>query len=167
MARILLIGNQTLLSPELADVLSDRAASGECSVTIVVPQTPLDRYRSPVSPREYRFAPSRQTAETVAEHQLAVALEHLAALPATVTGQIGDEDPLTAVRQAVEADTYDEIIVSTFPEGVSKWLGMDVVGRVTRHVDIPVTHVESRAESPLQQSRRRYNELLRQRRLST
>lgn len=167
MARILLIGNQTLLSPELAGVLSERAVSGECSIHLVVPQTPLDRYRAPISEREYRFAWSNRTAETVAEHQLAVALEHLASLPATVIGEIGDEDPLTAVRLAVEADTYDEIIVSTFPEEVSKWLGMDVVGRLSRRLDIPVTHVESRAESPLQQSRRRYNELLRQRRLST
>lgn len=52
--------------------------------------------------------------------------------PATgteVTGDIGDLEPLTAIRDALNLGRYEEIIVSTLPLGVSRWLKRDLVSR--------------------------------------
>lgn len=36
---------------------------------------------------------------------------------------------------------FDEVILSTLPPGVSRWLKQDLPHRLERHFDIPVTHV--------------------------
>lgn len=58
-----------------------------------------------------------------------------------MTGEIGDERPLDTIRDAVRNDTYDEIVLSTLPAGLSRWLRMDLPHQVERAVDVPITHV--------------------------
>jgi hypothetical protein len=62
------------------------------------------------------------------------------------TGEVGDANPVYAVSTALRNrpfgdDDWDGIIVSTLAPGVSHWLGLDVVSRIKREFDIPVTHV--------------------------
>jgi hypothetical protein len=66
-----------------------------------------------------------------------------------VTGSIGDPEPLCAIQDAVNLGSYDEIIISTLPPRISRWLKLDLVSK-TRGLGLPVTHVQpaSRAESP-------------------
>jgi hypothetical protein len=65
-----------------------------------------------------------------------------------VTGSLGDSEPLCAIQDAVNLGSYDEIIVSTLPRRLSRWLKLDLVSK-TRALGLPVTHVEasSRAEA--------------------
>ena len=46
-----------------------------------------------------------------------------------------------SIEAARESGCFDRIIVSTFPPGISRWLGADLINRLGRSVDIPVTHV--------------------------
>ena len=62
-------------------------------------------------------------------------------------GEVGDESPLAAIKDVLREKEFDEIIVSTLPPGISRWLGQDLVSRVERSFAIPVTHVIGDAES--------------------
>ena len=53
---------------------------------------------------------------------------------------IGDSDPVEAVRQVMETTQVDEVIVSTLPQRVSRWLHRDVPSRV-QALGVPVTVV--------------------------
>jgi hypothetical protein len=56
-------------------------------------------------------------------------------------GKVGDPDPIAAVQDEVNFAKYDEVVVSTLPGGVSKWLKLDLPHRVGRTTGLPVTHV--------------------------
>ena len=47
-----------------------------------------------------------------------------------------------AIQDAINLGDYDEIIISTLPTRVSKWLKLDLVCK-TRGLGLPVTHVEA------------------------
>ena len=87
-------------------------------------------------PRPY-WDPDTDEAQVVVE--LAVPLLERAAL-AHVDAVIGDSDPVEAVRQMMTMTDVDEVIVSTLPQRVSKWLHRDVPSRV-QALGLPVTVV--------------------------
>jgi hypothetical protein len=53
---------------------------------------------------------------------------------------------LVAVREALEREPFDEVIVSTLPARVSQWLHRDLPSRVEQ-LGIPVTVVTARTSS--------------------
>lgn len=56
--------------------------------------------------------------------------------------RVGDADPYVAVAQELVARPgYDGIVVSTFPAGISRWLGVDLPRRLEKQFGLPVTHV--------------------------
>jgi hypothetical protein len=86
-----------------------------------------------------------EAGEREAREVLAQALPRLSeAAGSEVTGSIGDAEPLMAVEDAVNLGHYDEIIVSTLPLGISRWIKLDLVSKV-RALGLPVTHVAARA----------------------
>jgi hypothetical protein len=58
------------------------------------------------------------------------------------------QDPVAAVGHCLKAQGYDEIIVSTLPKTVSRWLHQDVPHRIARKYKIPVTTVTAREHMP-------------------
>jgi hypothetical protein len=67
-------------------------------------------------------------------------------------GMLGDTDPAVAVLEAWDPGAYDEVVVATLPGASSRWLMMDLPGRIARMVDAPVTHVvarEARKPAPM------------------
>jgi hypothetical protein len=59
---------------------------------------------------------------------------------------VGDHEPLMAIEDAVNRAPYDELIVSTLPRRLSRWLRLDLVSKAGG-IGLPVTHVEAREES--------------------
>ena len=49
-----------------------------------------------------------------------------------------------AIHDAVNLGKFDEIIISTLPRRMSKWLKLDLVSK-TKALGLPVTHVEATA----------------------
>ena len=60
---------------------------------------------------------------------------------------MGDRNPILAIRDALRNEQFDEIILSTLPPGISKWLRLDLPTRVAARFNLPVVHVISEAEA--------------------
>jgi hypothetical protein len=129
--RYLIVANQTLMSPELRAAVQERLGAPPCRFHVVVPATP---------PKE-QLAWTEGAARTVARDRLEAALEWLHAEGAISTGSIGDADPVLAALDALPRDDFDEIVVSTLPPGLSRWIRQDLPHRLARRTDAPVCHV--------------------------
>jgi hypothetical protein len=137
-AHVLVIAHQTATSSGLLEAVRKRAAQGEATFHLLVPQQPHDTQKG-VDPQEPRADEAQQV--------LDVALPKLSeAAGEEVTGSVGDSEPLSAIENAIHVGDYDEIIISTLPLGVSRWLKLDVVSKA-RRLGLPVTHVEGHSKS--------------------
>ena len=84
------------------------------------------------------------SAHPEAEKRLRRAVGTLRAEGIDVHGQIAHPDPFAAAMQAIYDERCDEIIVSTFPGARrSSWLRGDLVKRLEKETNLPVTHVET------------------------
>jgi hypothetical protein len=110
--RVLVVAHRTAATPRLLDEVRRRARRSTCTFTLLVP-------------RPYWDPDTDQAAATL---ELAIPLLEEAA-GGRVEGIIGDTDPFVAVKQAVEAHGFDEIIISTLPARVSHWLRRDLPHR--------------------------------------
>jgi hypothetical protein len=129
---VLVVANRTAATPTLLAEVRKRASESPCRFTLLVP-------------RPYWDADTEESAITL---ELAIPLLEEAAGD-HVEGLVGVEDPFLAVSAALEAEPYDEIIVSTLPARVSRWLHIDLPARVGR-LGLPVTVVTARkADRPL------------------
>lgn len=130
--RVLVVAYRTAATPVLIEAVRQRAARTPCTFTLVVPRTPhgLDRLTDPED---------TDTAE--AQNVLDLALPLLdEAAGGHVDGMIGDPDPVNAVQDAVNLQGFDEIIISTLPTRVSRWLRLDLPHKVGG-LGLPVTTV--------------------------
>ena len=85
-----------------------------------------------------------EAGEREAQVVLSDALPKLSEASGTeVTGSVGDPEPLMAIHDAVNLGSYDEIIISTLPLGISRWLKLDLVSKA-KALGLPVTHVAAK-----------------------
>ncbi len=139
MANYLLVANQTLGGDQLMDEVRWRISRGPCSFYVLVPNTaPSAVGAASASEAEHR-------ATLTAQARLRQALTQLRAAGAEARGDLGDPDPFTAIRDLMAVQNFDEIIISTLPGGISRWLGMDLPHRVERQFKLPVTTVTAKS----------------------
>jgi hypothetical protein len=130
MRRYLVVANQTLGSEALLEWLRAQVEEGPCWFHVVVPVThPSGSWTEVGVHRE-------------AERRLAEAIPWFEELGAKVTGEVGDVSPFRAVDDVLIRESFDEVVVSTLPHGVSRWLRLDAVHRIRlAHPGLPVSHV--------------------------
>lgn len=133
--RVLVVAHKTAATPALIDAVRDRAAQGPCTFTLLVPNSPHGLHRV-VDPED--------TPDSEAAAVLELALPLLSdAAGAPVEGLIGDPAPLTAIQDAVNLIGFDEIILSTLPKRVSRWMHLDLPSKASG-LGLPVTTVTAR-----------------------
>jgi hypothetical protein len=133
-AHVLLVAHQTAATPALLDAVRSRARRGPAKFHLVVPRQPHGMHKV-VDPQD--------AGGDEAQHVLDAALPKLSeAAEQRVTGSLGDSEPLMAIQDAINLGRYDEIIISTLPLGVSRWLKLDLVSKA-RGLGLPVTHVQA------------------------
>lgn len=136
MARILVVANLTLGGDELMSTLRNRVSEGDCRIDVLVP----------ASPNPAAWTHTEQDDLAAAQRRLDAALKRFAGLGCPVDGEIGDGRVVDAVLDVLRREQFDEVILSTLPPGASRWLRTDLIHRVERAVDIPVTHVVGAAD---------------------
>ena len=134
-ANVLVVANRTAESLELLDALKARAVQGPSEFTLLVPATPqgvawaADMFAGEAAAEEHRQA----FVDELREEGLPVA-----------DAKVGDPDPLAAVMDECNQHDYDELIISTLPLRVSKWLRVDLPRKAGAATGLPVTHVVAR-----------------------
>jgi hypothetical protein len=131
-ARVLVVANRTAESPELLDALRARTAEGPCEFTLLVPSTP----------HGLAWAADPDSGHDEAERHRTAFVEELRQEGLNVAhAKVGDGDPLAAIQDECNFNTYDELIVSTLPLKVSKWLRVDLPRKARAATGLPVKHV--------------------------
>ena len=118
------MANRTASTPRLIEAVRQRAEAGPCEFALLIPDV-TDRQAA------------NWTLET-AQRLLRPAAR------GRVEGLLGGPDPFESVRTAVQDGDFDEIIISTLPRRVSKWLRRDLIRRV-RELGLPVTAIVPKA----------------------
>jgi hypothetical protein len=96
----------------------------------------------PATPHGVSWVADMHSGNAAAEADVNAAVERLRAEGLDVDdGKVGDPDPVAAVQDAVNFKEFDEIVVSTLPKHISKWLHVDLPHRVEHATGKPVTHV--------------------------
>jgi hypothetical protein len=132
-ANVLVVADKTAATPALLEALRARAARGPASFHLVVPNPDLASWR----PSEIQH-PNLTHGEQV----LALALPLMdEATASPVSGSVSTRhDPMDAIEEALSDGKFDEIILSTLPHTVSRWLHVDLPRRVA-HLGLPLTTV--------------------------
>jgi hypothetical protein len=132
--RVLLVANRTAMTPALREQVRKRAEAGNSTFHLLVPAQPSGLHRV-VDPE----VAGREAAHSRMDEALKVLSE---VAGSEVTGEVGSADPIAAIHDALNARDFDEIVISTLPKRISKWLHVDLPSKA-RGLGLPVTHIES------------------------
>jgi hypothetical protein len=129
----LVVANRTASTDTLCRRLKDKAEDGGSPrlFIVVVPQEGGEGHHA-----------------HAARGRLVQLLDRLRSEGLLAAGMIGDPDPATAAKNALQLFRVDEVVVSTFGPERSGWLRADVVGRVRKAAAVPVEHVVAEDREP-------------------
>jgi len=131
-ARVLVVAHKTAATQPLLYAVRERAQRGPATFTLLVPN-PAHGLHKVVDPEDQQAS----EAQTVIKEAIP-ALSEAAGAP--VEGIVGDADPVAAVHDAINLRGFDEVIVSTLPVRLSRWLKLDLPSKVAG-MGLPVTTV--------------------------
>lgn len=166
MGRCLIIANQTLGGAELDRAIRDCISRDVSEFYIAVPMTPVEdessaytagfASRQGASPEAMgrameedarRREAAVEEARRRAQNRLDQMIERIQSADGQADGELGVADPVETAKAVLADQSYDEVIVSTLPTRLSRWLKMDLPSRVARMTDAPVTTIEAKAEA--------------------
>jgi hypothetical protein len=133
--KILIVANRTAGGEHLRRLVRARMSVEPAEFVLLVPATPP----------EYGLTWTESEANALAEWRMNEAIDRLRAAGAEVRGVVGDARPLDAISDVLRDEPFDEIVISTLPAGMSRWVRRDLPRRAQRRFAIPVTHVADAA----------------------
>lgn len=133
---VLIVAHQTATSERLLEAVRARAERGPAQFHLLVPREQPHGKRRLVDAVGLHDDDEALRALNEALPKLSEAAGH------EVTGSLGVPGPVTAIQGEIAGGAYDEIMISTLPRRVSRWLKSDLVSK-TQGLGLPVTHVEA------------------------
>jgi len=130
--RILVVANETVAGTELRDEVLRRARDANAEVLVVTPA---------LNSRLRHWTSDEDRAREEAQERLDASLAALREAGVDARGQVGDDDPLQAIEDALRGFSADEILLSTHPPGRSNWLERGLVANARDRWSCPITHV--------------------------
>jgi len=128
---VLIVANETAAGEHLRAEVLRLTELGAKRFTLLVPAT---------KPRG-TLTWTEGSAHALAEERMKLAVAALREMGVDVDGEVGVERPMDAVLDILRTRSFDEIVVSTLPQGVSRWLRVDLPARVARASGLPVHHI--------------------------
>ena len=134
--RVLVVANETVAGSALRKEIMERGPQAE--VLVVCPA---------LNSRIRHWTSDEDRAREEAQARLDVSVSSLAGAGVHVRGQVGDDDPIQAIDDALRSFPADEIVISTHPPGRSNWLEKGLVVAAKDRYGCPITHVVVDLES--------------------
>jgi uncharacterized membrane-anchored protein len=136
-AQVLVVAHKTAATKALIDAVRARAARGPATFHLLVPN-PAMHAELTDRERELHTAQGEQVLE------LALAMIDQAAGTSAEGSVSLRHDPLDAIEETLREGDFHEVIVSTLPHGISRWLHSNLPSRIA-HLGLPVTTVTAAA----------------------
>ena len=130
--RVLVVANETVAGRALRGEVLNRTSDTDADVLVVCPA---------LNSRIRHWTSDEDRAREQAQERLERSLAALAEAGVEARGEVGDDDPMQAIEDALRTFGADEIIISTHPPGRSNWLEKEVITRARERFDLPITHV--------------------------
>lgn len=161
MDEYLIVANQTLGGEKLAQTVRERIERGDSSFYVLVPMTlphhetgwlggylPYEgmsaaEAQARIAEDNRRQKEMADGARRLAEQRLVQMTEAIQSAGGRADGTVCDADPLADVKELLAQRSYTEVIISTLPARLSRWLKMDLPSRVARVSSSPVTTIEA------------------------
>jgi GABA permease len=135
---ILVVANETVVSPALVELIEAKAKDGDVRVTVL----------APVNQPRQGYVVYYDTRRAAARRRLDKTLALLRSDLVPATGVVVETDPVSALRDALDQLEPDEIIVSTHPQQKSGWLRRNAVDQMRRVAgELPFEHIVVDLES--------------------
>lgn len=136
--RILVVADETVVGEELPREIVEKARGLDAEVRVVFPA--LNKRL-----RHYVSDVDRAIAE--AQSRLERSLETLGGEGIPAHGEVGDSDPVQALKDALATGDADEVIITTRSPSRVNWLEKDIVDRAREATSLPITYVEGKSRS--------------------
>jgi len=140
--RVLVLANETVGADELLDELRDVEEKDAVEYFLCVPAAPAETGADGEDARDGERA-AWEADVRAARTRLDATLDMLHAEGYVAEGQLADSRPFHAVQAASASFHPDRIVISTFPECRSRWLGEDLIVQARSASDVPVRHIVS------------------------
>jgi len=130
--QILVVANETVVSPALVELIEEKAKDGAVYVTVL----------APINQPRQGYVVYYDTRRAAARRRLEKTLELLRSAGVPADGIVVESDPVSALQDAIHQLEPDEIVVSTHPQQKSGWLRRNAVEQMRRVAgDLPFQHV--------------------------
>jgi hypothetical protein len=150
MSRYLIVANQTLGGDHLVARITKLLDEGPVTLRLAVPVTDAEGSHQWDYPPTDRYIPdAHQIATVLAQERLQRELARLRGLGVDVDGEVVAPNPVEHIRDLTRQEAFDEVIVSTLPQTVSRWLRLDLPHRLARALSVPVSQIEGEAGPPI------------------
>ena len=154
--RYLLVANQTVGGRALNRAIKARMDAGPSEFHVLVPATLSKDYAAARRLATFSVDPTSgytfgdlgtlplhdEEGQRRAQERLDEELLQLIQAGAHPTGEVGLADPMAAIAAVLGRADFDEVLLSTLPASVSRWVRMDLPTRVARRFGVRVTHIQ-------------------------